>query len=689
MAYMAFLPSDLRPDRLRVFSAPLGRLLLVTFFLLSSAGSAATFYVRPGGSDRATGTSMQHAWQTINKVNTAGLQPGDTVLFEGGATFTGSLYFAAGSGGTAEAPITLGSYGNSRATIHGGGGSAFYAHNAAGIRLRDLNFTGSGMTANTAAGVMFFNDLAGNVKLPFIRLENISVTGFGKEGIVIGSWKGTSGYRDLRITGIDVHRNGKDGMITYSQSLYGLEDVYIAESRFYDNPGMAGHADPTGSGLVLGGVNGAVVERSAAWGNGSSNTNAAGPVGIWAWNSTGVVIQFCESFNNRSQGGDGGGFDLDGGVTDSILQFNYSHGNDGAGFGLFQYAGAPASGNNTIRYNVSQNDGRRHLAGISIWGASSTDRVGESRIYHNVVYMDHAAGSRPALQMFGGHYSHIGVHNNVFITTGGSPLIDVDAAPGHVSLQGNSYWSSGAPFLFRWNAANHTSLAGWRAATGQEMLDGAPTGLDLNPLLENAGQAKALDGQSIADGLQGYRLRSDSPLIGAGLNLLQLFGIHSGEQDLFGSALDLVSPSDIGVHRPFPSADAPLTFDAWRSEHFSAEQLNDPEIGGPTAIPAGDGMPNLLKYALGADPWSPSREAHPQGSMQTDRLTLTFNRPRNLPDIVYEIEASSDLIEWESIAAELTATPLSDDLEEVRVSDGLTAPSEAKRFLRLVVRQRE
>ncbi len=55
----------------------------------------------------------------------------------------------------------------------------------------------------------------------------------------------------------------------------------------------------------------------------------------------------------------GAGFDFDGGCTNSTLQYNYSHDNYGAGYLLAQFDNAPLMKNITIRYNISENDGRK------------------------------------------------------------------------------------------------------------------------------------------------------------------------------------------------------------------------------------------------------------------------------------------------------------------------------------------
>jgi hypothetical protein len=96
------------------------RLAMVTAaVLLGSAGTAlaGTYYVSPDGSDAGPGSATQ-PWRSVSRVNEARLQPGDTVLFRGGATFRGALE-PSGSG-RAGAPISFGSYGSGAANVSGG-----------------------------------------------------------------------------------------------------------------------------------------------------------------------------------------------------------------------------------------------------------------------------------------------------------------------------------------------------------------------------------------------------------------------------------------------------------------------------------------------------------------------------------------------------------------------------------------
>ena len=79
-----------------------------------------TYYISPSGNNNHDGTSPGEAWKTIQKVNQVSFDPGDTILFQGGATFSGGLSFGADDDGASGQPIRLGSYGTGRATIASG-----------------------------------------------------------------------------------------------------------------------------------------------------------------------------------------------------------------------------------------------------------------------------------------------------------------------------------------------------------------------------------------------------------------------------------------------------------------------------------------------------------------------------------------------------------------------------------------
>ena len=67
------------------------RLLTIPFLLISFVLGATDYYVRMGGNDAASGTSIANAWVTLSRVNGFYFSPGDKIQFHCGDTFRGYL----------------------------------------------------------------------------------------------------------------------------------------------------------------------------------------------------------------------------------------------------------------------------------------------------------------------------------------------------------------------------------------------------------------------------------------------------------------------------------------------------------------------------------------------------------------------------------------------------------------------
>ncbi|MFV0268799.1 MAG: right-handed parallel beta-helix repeat-containing protein, partial [Draconibacterium sp.] len=197
---------------------------------------------------------------------------------------------------------------------------------------------------------------------------------------------------NVQITNVNAHHNGRTGIwISANQEQGKSQKIYLGYCTANDNAG-----DPTaftnhsGSGIIVSQTDGALIEYCSASNNGwDMPRKGNGPVGIWAHDANNIIIQYCIAYNNESARGaaDGGGFDLDGGITNSLVQYNYSYDNNGAGYGLFQYAGTTVWENNTIRYNISYNDGEgNENTGIYIWSAEpQKDFLRNCKIHNNIV----------------------------------------------------------------------------------------------------------------------------------------------------------------------------------------------------------------------------------------------------------------------------------------------------------------
>jgi len=82
----------------------------------AAPSNGTTYYVSPNGSDSNSGTSTSSPWQTVSKVDNFCPKAGDTVLFQGGQTFSGTDLEPPCSGVSGN-PITYASYGSGRAIL--------------------------------------------------------------------------------------------------------------------------------------------------------------------------------------------------------------------------------------------------------------------------------------------------------------------------------------------------------------------------------------------------------------------------------------------------------------------------------------------------------------------------------------------------------------------------------------------
>ncbi len=128
-------------------------------------------------------------------------------------------------------------------------------------------------------------------------------------------------------------------------------------------------------------------------------------------------------------------------------------------------------------------------------------------------------------------------------------------------------------------------------------------------------------------------------------------------------------------------------FAAWLAEHFSPLELNNPAISGEAASPAGDGISNVLKYALDLDPWTPSRDGLPKVVREDGELRITHRSRNDDPDLAYVVEVSGDLVTWHhgEEHVETLATWMDGDVE-IREARALAIPGGGSTgFMRLRV----
>jgi hypothetical protein len=119
----------------------------------------------------------------------------------------------------------------------------------------------------------------------------------------------------------------------------------------------------------------------------------------------------------------------------------------------------------------------------------------------------------------------------------------------------------------------------------------------------------------------------------------------------------------------------------WRLQVFGTDASN-PAIAGDTATPAHDGIPNLIKYALGLDPYTPTTLGGKLAvEVSTGYLRLTVQRNPAATDVTLTIQVSGDLSSWSSAAT----TVLVNTSTELQARDNMPVSGTQKRFIHLQV----
>jgi len=509
------------------------------------------------GDDHNIGTSPDAPWATMAQINGLSFKAGDAILLAGGQIHNGSLSFGSDDRGSAEEPITISSYGDENAVINSGTATGIYLGDTAGFHISNLKLMGSGRETNTGDGISLWN--GGGGSLDYLLVENVEITGYKQSGIFLGVNGNGHTLKNAVVQNCLIYEIGGNGICTWGGESNIIDNLCIYGTVIYDISAVPGDPSYLGNGIVLGMVKNTEIAGCVAYECGGSPMNGAGCVGMWCYQSTNVLIQKNESFGNNTtliKGVDGGGFDFDQYTTNSILQYNYSHNNHGAGYLLCANgpSGETFSGN-TVRFNISVNDGRRSGYGaITLYG-----RVQNSEIYHNSLYVtpseEDNRGETPKGIYIWNQYmetydvKNVAIRNNIIQTTDGLPHVFVSQGQidggENIVMQGNCYYAEEG-LLVNWGVKTFRTMEEYRLA-GFEMMDGVETGLFADPMFQNAGAEPTIGTAWGSVLLEAYRIAPDSPCVDAAVDLRSL-GIDIGETDYWGNSIEAITLHDIGAH---------------------------------------------------------------------------------------------------------------------------------------------
>ena len=483
--------------------------------------ASATFYVSSQNGDDATGDgSLANPWQTIAKVNSAGVQSDDKVCFERGGTYIGNLVLKSVSGviledyGTGALPIIDGTGGTPFITNVTGVSNvisicpAIYLWNASAIQILNLEVTNS-----NGDGVIMYYDSGmtadvNNMVISGCTFTNINATGTSTN-YDLGQFRGAVVEYNLpvglKINGFEISNNTisnihGEGVMLMACGGDGTNNTVA--STLGNNIQIHGNTvtHVYGDGITVKYASNSSIDHNTITYADSGNwlgSSGGGCCGTWFSRSTGCVIEY-NVITDGTGPGDGEGFGFDNYCHDNIAQYNYTSNNVGGAF----YSMPTGWGTNIYRYNLSVNDGQY---GQLIRESTSAE------IYNNTFY------TKYGVKLFSPYLLNgaVNMYNNIFYLGSGSSL--------GTTPHSESYNCFYGP------VTGH----GTGDVNADPLLSdptNVPTGIDFT----NPGSLSAL---------AGFKLMAGSPCIGTGKVVT-----GNGGFDFWGNAVSGTAAPNIGAY---------------------------------------------------------------------------------------------------------------------------------------------
>ena len=507
--------------RTQVRSPFAGFLVFLLCLALASTATATSYYVdSAGGNDNNSGTSTGSAWQSLTKVSATTFVPGDQILLKCGSAWAGQQLYPKGSGSSGS-PIVINSYGTGAKPLTNCNGAfldAVYLYNQAYWEINNLEITNTAAAPMVGGHGVYVKAVdAGTVN--HIYLKNLTIHDVNGD-LNSGGDHGKNNGGILVDAGGTVRTHFNDVLIE-SNSIYHVDTTAIKTWSAWPSCGCQTWEpftnlvirnntvdDLGGDGIVACYAQSALMEYNVA-----SHCQARGctrpNVAIWTWDCRDAVFQFNEAYATYKGDGDGCGYDVDSWNQRALVQYNYSHNNEGGFLLAISCAPDPAQCLDTvdtvIRYNISQHDGvsNEHMIRVA-------NSVYNTQFYNNVFYLGSDQSRVDVNYHSGSSYQHgIYYYNNIFYI-----------------LESGATYGSGGTYDYNVFYGVHPS---------DEPADAHK--LTSNPMLVNAGGAGI--GRSTCTA---YQLQSGSPCINSGLTIA-----NNGGKDFFGNPMP-VGVTDRGAH---------------------------------------------------------------------------------------------------------------------------------------------
>ena len=317
--------------------------------------------------------SRDRPWNTLERASRARLRPGARLLLRRRTVCRGTLS-PRGSGRQGK-PAVIGAYGRGRRPrIDAVAEDAVLLKDMSHVVLQDLELTNRGDRSTRRRGVHLVAErtVVRNVtvrRLYIHHVEGDMSKDQGGSGAIQVDVAGPvqdppQRYDRLRIASNRIREVGRSG-IFFSATTDGTRPR-ASEPWPEASTGVIVRANRLsgldGDGIVPIGTDGALVEGNVVSDGNRINASPVSPArgpcsaGIWTFHANNTLIQFNEVFGMDYQEGngcDGTGYDIDYDQDGTIVQFNYSHDNEG-GFILLCTDPSPRLAD--VRYNLSVDD---------------------------------------------------------------------------------------------------------------------------------------------------------------------------------------------------------------------------------------------------------------------------------------------------------------------------------------------
>ncbi|MGG7213555.1 right-handed parallel beta-helix repeat-containing protein [Clostridium nigeriense] len=519
-------------------------------------GSGIKYYVdASGGNDSNDGMSEATAWKTINKVNTVVFQPGDQILFKAGEEWTGALK-PQGSG-VDGAPIIIASYGEGKKPLLKPGEDWTISHmniankivrsprvnnvitfynqqywEVSDLELWDPTYEQNSNTNVYRRGINISAQDQGD--LYYFKFDNLTIHGFrgpisneGKSsgGVIMtvttdlydASKRIPTAVHDISITNCEMYNLGRSGVNFISPWTTREGEKWNEYKPFgyngvgawkpYENFHLSNNTiyNIDGDGAIIDGCKDAVVDHNTVH---RAVYNCWFGVGLFNWNSDNVVFEYNEVYESSPAdallgAGDGQGIEIDALNQNTLVQYNYLHNNAG---GVFMWCSTEdlRAFDGIYRYNISQNDGAKH--GVIDWRPGHEG----SMAYNNTIYLDDSVERTWMNNGYTGGKSDGKFYNNIVVNKGKMTVDSFNEQ--EIDYESNIFNG------FDQVPSNDSTI------------------IQEDPMLVAPGT-----GEKGIDSLEGYKLKSGSSAIDAGVNIE-----NNGGKDYFGIALT-DGKTDIGA----------------------------------------------------------------------------------------------------------------------------------------------